>query len=147
MGNSGTDPALPDPAQMPFTPSSPGGPPPDLVVVPSHIETRSWIDALTPDHCVLVYTERFDDGRVFSLGRQIRIASFSGRLIAAGEFLPDQLDSLARCGFSHHLPLSSLADGSAGAVLENLVALPWPDGPDHPGDHFTPENDMSSSTP
>lgn len=42
----------------------------------------------------------FTDGRGFSYGRELRERGFDGELRAVGEFLPDQLDYLGRCGFN-----------------------------------------------
>jgi len=41
----------------------------------------------------------FNDGRLFSIGRALRQAGFSGELRVSGDFLPDQLQYLSRCGF------------------------------------------------
>ena len=41
----------------------------------------------------------FTDGRGFSTARELRERGYSGNLVAAGEFIVDQVDYLARCGF------------------------------------------------
>lgn len=41
----------------------------------------------------------FTDGRGFSHGRELRERGFGGELRAVGDFLPDQLHYLRRCGF------------------------------------------------
>ena len=128
MGNSAHRPV---PVQSQFVKCGQDGGQSDMVVVPADIKTRNWMEALTPEHRVFIYTGHFDDGRIFSLGRQVRIAGFEGSLIAVGEFLPDQLDSLARCGFNHYLPLPGIPDGIEDPALENLVELPLPDEPGH----------------
>ncbi len=130
MGNSAHRPA---PVQPQFVKCGQDGGQSDMVVVPADIKTRNWMEALTPEHRVFIYTGHFDDGRIFSLGRQVRIAGFEGSLIAVGEFLPDQLDSLARCGFNHYLPLPGIPDGIEDPALESLVALPPPGDLDHTG--------------
>ena len=49
---------------------------------------------------VCVHFPVFTDGRGFSYGRELRERGYSGELRAVGEFLPDQLDYLGRCGFN-----------------------------------------------
>ncbi len=76
---------------------------------------------------IIIFAEHFNDGRIFSLGKQIRIDGYRGDLIAAGDLLADQLDSLALCGFSHYLPLPDGTDGinSIDEIdLTALIALP-----------------------
>ena len=41
----------------------------------------------------------FMDGRGFSYARELREAGYSGELRAVGNFIPDQLHYLQRCGF------------------------------------------------
>ncbi len=41
----------------------------------------------------------FTDGRGFSYARELRQRGYQGELRAVGEFLPDQLHYLRRCGF------------------------------------------------
>ena len=87
-------------------------------------ETVNWIEGPGKQKRVIIFAECFNDGRIFSLGRQIRIDGYSGDMIAAGNFLPDQLDSLALCGFNHYLPLQNGTDGIDDIDLVNLIALP-----------------------
>ncbi len=42
---------------------------------------------------------RFDDGRGFTLARDLRLAGYRGRLRACGPLLADQYTMLRRCGF------------------------------------------------
>ncbi len=91
------------------------------------IETVNWIESPGQQKRIIIFADHFNDGRIFSLGRQLRIDGYPGDLIAAGDFLPDQLDSLALCGFSHYLPLpdgTDRIDHIDGIDLANLVALP-----------------------
>jgi len=55
---------------------------------------------LRSEHTLFIVVDSFTDGRVFSLGKQLRIDGFSGKLIAVGDFLPDQLGQLEYCGFN-----------------------------------------------
>lgn len=107
---------------------------PGTFIIPSHIEPGNWIGCLQPDERVLIFATNFNDGRIFSLGRQLRIAGFSGNLIAAGDFLPDQINSLALCGFNHYLPLQN-SDGDID--LTDLTALPEQGKPDNHSYHIT----------
>lgn len=47
---------------------------------------------------------KFNDGRGFSLARQLRNLGFNGELRAFGAFLPDQLHEMMRCGFDSFDP-------------------------------------------
>lgn len=61
------------------------------------------IETLPPDPSriplIVVASVDFNDGRLFSIGRALRQAGFSGELRVSGDFLPDQLQYLSRCGF------------------------------------------------
>ena len=64
------------------------------------------LDELTPylGHLAAIWVEveRFTDGRAFSIGRVLRQRlNFTGALGIIGDVLPDQLESLRRCGFDH----------------------------------------------
>ena len=101
---------------------------PDIFIIPSNIEMENWIECLQPDKQqsdkrVIIFTENFNDGRIFSLGKQIRIAGYAGDLIAAGDFLPDQFNNLALCGFNHYLPLKKAPDRIDETDLINLTVL------------------------
>lgn len=48
---------------------------------------------------VVIHFTNFMDGRGFSYARELRERGYSGELRAAGNFLPDQLHYLQRCGF------------------------------------------------
>lgn len=67
------------------------------------IEPGDGVDALLPalDSLALVAVNfpLFTDGRGFSYARELRQRGYQGELRAVGEFLPDQLHYLRRCGF------------------------------------------------
>jgi len=48
---------------------------------------------------VVIQFTTFMDGRGFSYARELRERGYTGELRAAGNFLPDQLHYLQRCGF------------------------------------------------
>ena len=60
------------------------------------------------DHIVITSID-FNDGRIFSLGRQVRILGYSGILTVVGDILPDQFHSLLSCGFDDVLVISNFA--------------------------------------
>ncbi|MFT5506366.1 MAG: hypothetical protein ACI8XC_004093 [Gammaproteobacteria bacterium] len=48
---------------------------------------------------ILVISRDFNDGRIFSLGRQLRLSGFEGQLTLVGELISDQWTALNACGF------------------------------------------------
>jgi uncharacterized protein (DUF934 family) len=56
---------------------------------------------------IVVTSIDFNDGRIFSLGRQIRLLGYSGTLTIVGDVLPDQYLSLLSCGFDSVLILDN----------------------------------------
>ena len=66
------------------------------------IETSSLIDV----QCVIIETDNFRDGRIFSVARLLRQRhGYANELIARGDILPDQEAMLRRCGFDRVEPL------------------------------------------
>jgi len=67
------------------------------------IEPGDGVDALLAalDSLALIAVNFpvFTDGRGFSYARELRQRGYQGELRAVGEFLPDQLHYLRRCGF------------------------------------------------
>ncbi len=55
---------------------------------------------------IVITSVDFNDGRMFSLGKQIRLLGFSGTLTAVGDILPDQFPLLLFCGFDNALILN-----------------------------------------
>ncbi len=70
------------------------------------------LSRLSGKHRVIVEIDSFLDGRIFSLGQEIRRMGYTGKLVALGEFLPDQLPYLSKCGFDQY-----------GIALDHLGAL------------------------
>ena len=56
---------------------------------------------------IVVTSSDFNDGRIFSIGRQLRLLGFAGRLTVVGDILPDQFSALISCGFDDVLSLDS----------------------------------------
>jgi uncharacterized protein (DUF934 family) len=56
---------------------------------------------------IVITSINFNDGRIFSLGRQIRLLGYSGTLTVVGDVLPDQYSSLLSCGFDNVLILNN----------------------------------------
>ena len=71
---------------------------------------------------IVVISDDFNDGRFFSIGRQIRQHGYRRRLTLAGDILPDQYTALHSCGFND---VVILADSSTPgvAVLHKTLAL------------------------
>ncbi len=83
------------------THSSPGGGPYDVTVV---VTTDLPIDhpqlaSLLTVNRIVIEIEQFTDGRVFGLARLLRDSvGYTGDLEVSGNFLPDQISFLQRCG-------------------------------------------------
>ncbi len=56
---------------------------------------------------VVVTSSDFNDGRIFSIGRQLRLLGFAGRRTVVGDILPDQFSALKSCGFDDVLSLDT----------------------------------------
>jgi uncharacterized protein (DUF934 family) len=56
---------------------------------------------------IVVTSSDFNDGRIFSIGRQLRLLGFAGRLTVVGDILPDQFSALISCGFDDVLSLDN----------------------------------------
>jgi uncharacterized protein (DUF934 family) len=63
-------------------------------------DCRVLFDQLPVIDLIVVHFPVFTDGRGFSAGRQLRERGYRGELRARGDFLPDQLHYLRRCGFN-----------------------------------------------
>jgi len=82
---------------------------------------------------IVITSIDFNDGRIFSLGRQVRLLGYSGILTVVGDILPDQFPSLLSCGFDNVLVISNFAAHglidlnqahSLGKVEESELAKP-----------------------
>jgi len=58
---------------------------------------------------IVVTSVDFNDGRIFSIGRQIRLLGYHGRLTVVGDVLQDQYLALQSCGFDEVLVLDKTA--------------------------------------
>jgi uncharacterized protein (DUF934 family) len=64
---------------------------------------------------IVVTSSDFNDGRIFSIGRQLRLLGFAGRLTVVGDILPDQFSALISCGFDD---VSSLDNSTFDGVVD-----------------------------
>ena len=71
---------------------------------------------------IVVTSSNFNDGRIFSIGRQLRLLGFSGRLTVVGDILSDQFSALISCGFVDVLSLDS-AEINAVVDLDQTTSL------------------------
>ncbi len=72
---------------------------------------------------IVITSTDFNDGRFFSIGRQIRLRGYSGRLTVVGNVLSDQYTALRFCGFDDALILDNSAN-SRVVSLDKAFALP-----------------------
>ena len=83
-----------------------------VLVVASDSRVEDFADESGSFERIVVTSSDFNDGRIFSIGRQLRLLGFAGRLTVVGDILPDQFSALISCGFDDVLSLdSSLFNG------------------------------------
>ncbi|MBL8644570.1 MAG: DUF934 domain-containing protein [Rhodospirillaceae bacterium] len=71
------------------------------VAISSDFDVAKLLPLLPRIGLVVVKPANFKDGRVFSVGRLLRQRyGFNGDLRIQGEFIPDQVPFLVRCGYS-----------------------------------------------
>ena len=73
---------------------------------------------------IVVTSSDFNDGRFFSIGRQIRLRGYRGRLTVVGNVLSDQYTALRSCGFDDALILDNFAPGQVIALDSALALTP-----------------------
>ncbi len=75
------------------------------------VASNSRVENLAPEFSsfdrIVVTSSNFNDGRIFSIGRQLRLLEYAGRLTVVGDILPDQFSALISCGFDDVLSLDS----------------------------------------
>lgn len=83
-----------------------------ILVVASNSRVENLAREFSRFDRIVVTSSNFNDGRIFSIGRQLRLPGFTGRLTVVGDILPDQFSALISCGFDDALSLdSSTFDG------------------------------------
>ena len=71
---------------------------------------------------IVIMSDDFNDGRFFSIGRQIRQHGYRRRLTLAGDILPDQYTALRLCGFDDVLIVAN-SSTSRVVVLDEALEL------------------------
>ncbi len=106
---------------------------PSILVVSADSPIELLAGPLSNFDRIVITSIDFNDGRIFSLGRQARVLGYSGILTVVGDILPDQFHSLLSCGFDDVLVISNFsAHGlidlnqahSLGKVEESVPAKP-----------------------
>jgi len=72
---------------------------------------------------IVVISVDFNDGRIFSIGRQIRLLGCRARLTIVGDILQDQHTALKSCGFDDVLVLEN---PEIPEIIDLDQALPLP---------------------
>lgn len=70
-----------------------------VLVLPADSPTELLNGPLNKLNRIVVTSVDFNDGRIFSIGRQIRLLGYTGSLTVVGDLLPDQFSALLSCGF------------------------------------------------
>ena len=78
---------------------------PRVLVVAADSRIENLGSDLSNFERIVITSTDFNDGRIFSIGRQLRLLGFSGRLTVVGDILLDQYISLKFCGFDNVLRL------------------------------------------
>lgn len=80
---------------------------PSILVVSADSPIELLAEPLGNFDRIVITSIDFNDGRIFSLGRQVRILGYSGIMTLVGDILPDQFPSLVSCGFDDVLVISN----------------------------------------
>ena len=96
---------------------------PGVLVVAANSALEFLAGPLNRFERIVVTSGDFNDGRFFSIGRQIRLLGYNGRLTVVGNVLPDQYTALRFCGFDDALILDNSAN-SRVVSLDKAFALP-----------------------
>jgi len=78
-----------------------------VLVVASNSRVENLAGEFSRFERIVVTSSNFNDGRIFSIGRQLRLLEFAGRLTVVGDILPDQFSALISCGFDDVLSLDN----------------------------------------
>lgn len=78
-----------------------------VLVVASNSRVENLAGEFSRFDRIVVTSSDFNDGRIFSIGRQLRLLGFTGRLTMVGDILPDQFSALISCGFDDVLSLDT----------------------------------------
>jgi uncharacterized protein (DUF934 family) len=78
-----------------------------VLVVAANTRVENLAREFSSFERIVVTSSDFNDGRIFSIGRQLRLLGFVGRLTVVGDILPDQFSALISCGFDDVLSLDS----------------------------------------
>ena len=94
-----------------------------VLVVASDSRVENFAREFSSFDRIVVTSSDFNDGRIFSIGRQLRLLGFMGRLTVVGDILPDQFSALISCGFDDVSSLnSSTFDGVVDLDHTSLLA-------------------------
>ncbi len=86
-----------------------------VLVVASNTRVENLAREFSSFERIVVTSSDFNDGRIFSIGRQLRLLGFAGRLTVVGDILPDQFSALISCGFDD---VSSLDSSRFDSVVD-----------------------------
>ncbi len=86
-----------------------------VLVVAANTRVENLAREFSSFERIVVTSSDFSDGRIFSIGRQLRLLGFAGRLTVVGDILPDQFSALISCGFDD---VSSLDSSSFDGVVD-----------------------------
>ncbi|WP_281647207.1 DUF934 domain-containing protein [Parendozoicomonas sp. Alg238-R29] len=90
----------------------------NLLILEADSELEDIESQLVEKDDVAIRFQAFADGRGFSLARLLRERlNYTGKLRAIGDFLPDQMHYLARCGFDSF----SLPEGAKAETAEKCL--------------------------
>jgi uncharacterized protein (DUF934 family) len=78
-----------------------------VLIVASNSRVENFAGEFGRFDKIVVTSRDFNDGRIFSIGRQLRLLGFAGRLTVVGDILSDQFSALISCGFDDVLSLDT----------------------------------------
>ncbi|MFT5221483.1 MAG: hypothetical protein ACI9LO_003203 [Planctomycetota bacterium] len=94
----------------------------DILVLKSDLKLIEILTSVNHFSQLVVLSTDFNDGRIFSIGRQLRLSGYQGHLTLVGAILPDQFFALKSCDYDDVLVLQDF-QGSPIVDLELAQSL------------------------
>lgn len=82
----------------------------DILLLKSDVKLMEILTTVNHFSQLVVLSADFNDGRIFSIGRQLRFSGYRGQLTLVGGILRDQFFALKSCGYDDVLVLQDFQE-------------------------------------